>query len=146
MNAFNLIKTQNIESIKLGLEVIKTLNKEKDFKKHFKTSFQAYFDIFNEFVLQYTENKPFEYKMVVKSLLANHMQIKNIDNISFIIGTNPILIEYFDLTKLEGQHILYLLLLHPHLVNRLQVHRLIPNEINFLTKRHPELKEYFNNK
>ena len=35
MNVFRLFESENIESIKLGLEVIKTLNKEKEFEDNF---------------------------------------------------------------------------------------------------------------
>ena len=39
MNVFSLFESKDIESIKLGIEVIKTLNKEKEFEDNFEISF-----------------------------------------------------------------------------------------------------------
>ena len=39
MNIFTLFESKDIESIKLGIEVIKTLNKEKEFEDYFEIPF-----------------------------------------------------------------------------------------------------------
>lgn len=51
MNVFALFENQNIEDIKLGIRVVKTLGLEKEFEEKIKTSFIEYEDVFNNFAV-----------------------------------------------------------------------------------------------
>ena len=52
MNIFSLFESKDVESIKLGLEVIKTLNKQKEFEDYFEIPFHNLtktFQFFSEY-------------------------------------------------------------------------------------------------
>ena len=51
MNIFTLFESKDIESVKLGIEVIKTLNKEKEFEDKMGISFERYENLFIGFIL-----------------------------------------------------------------------------------------------
>ena len=48
MNIFTLFDSNDINSIKLGIQVVKTLTCEKEFKKYFDVSFFNYEYLFND--------------------------------------------------------------------------------------------------
>ena len=62
MNVFTLFETEDVESIKLAIQVVKTLNKEKEFKTYFNVSIGSYEKVFDNYV-KHTYNQPFNYFM-----------------------------------------------------------------------------------
>lgn len=57
MNPFRLFETKNIEDIKLGLQVVKTLGLQREFREYFKKSranitFEDYSENFDRFYIK----------------------------------------------------------------------------------------------
>ena len=55
MNIFSLFETKDVESVKLGIEVIKTLNKQKEFEDYFEIPFHNLtktFQFFDEYEIK----------------------------------------------------------------------------------------------
>lgn len=78
MNVFDLFGTQDIESVKLGIQVVKTLGYEKEFKRCFKVSINNFEKVFSGFV-KHTYNKPFNYFMSIsyRAFLSNYGESRN---------------------------------------------------------------------
>lgn len=71
MNIFKLFDSNDINSIKLGVQVIKTLGLQNEFEKYFKNSFEEYLFILTDFKLN--ENN-------VRWLLQEQPQLKSYFN------------------------------------------------------------------
>ena len=142
MNIFSLFESKDIESVKLGIEVIKTLNKEKEFEDKMGISFEKYEDIFNNILL--VVNKKDETKAFVDVLFYRKFDLSKISKfwIEIVIMNYPELINYFDLTKLESSEIYGILLRQPHLINNLDLTKLNNLEITSLLCFQPHLKHY----
>lgn len=52
MNVFTLFESDNIDSIKLGIQVVKTLGCEKEFEEKLKVPFKEYKYNFNRYVIK----------------------------------------------------------------------------------------------
>lgn len=139
MNPLRLFETENVESIKLGIQVVKTLNKENEFKIHFKRGFDDYCDIFENVFLIVVENNTAPY--VIDSLLRNNMDLTKItaNNTSVLIKYYPQFIDRIDLTELENHHIRWLLKYRPEFIDRLDISKMNGDDISWLLQSQPQL-------
>lgn len=142
MNPFSLFESKNIENIKLGLQVVKSLNLQKEFELYFKRPFIEYEDIFNNLILVISKDVNSAY--VLSVILDNNLDLlanKNI--IGIIIANYPEFIDYFDVYNLEHNITYQLLKIHPNLINKLNISKLDEHRIAYLIKQYPQLKPYF---
>lgn len=105
MNVFNLFKTNNVSSIKLGIQIIKTLGLEREFGESFNREFVDYQDVFNNVFLThrktpsyYNINIAWEYHNCFIRLYNSNMDLSSLSkwNIELMIIVTPQLKPYFD--------------------------------------------------
>lgn len=113
MNVLYLFETKNIEDIKLGLQLVKTLHLENEFTTYFKRSFIKYEDIFNNVVLLL--EKETEFKFYFDSIIDKNLKINKLYyyNIPALIDKFPFLINYFDLSKMSKEAVSFLVYKKP---------------------------------
>lgn len=109
MNAFRLFENDNVEDVKLGLNVIKSLGLQKEFEEKMGISFDNYEDIFNNLVLVLNQDKYMENS--VRGLLQIKLNLSNVNRyfIEEVLITHPQLISYFNVSKLNYSNIITIL-------------------------------------
>lgn len=167
MNPFSLFENKNIEDIKLGLKVIKSLSLEKEFEEHFEISYRKYNDVFNNIFLVINKSPKLEH--IGNWIIENNLNLSKLSGygICDLLRYHPQLLNRFDLTKLNefsialllekqpqlvdkfelksGVYISMLLQKRPELINNLDLTNLRETEIFGLLKKQPQLKPYFKN-
>lgn len=139
MNVFNLFETKNIENIKLGVQIIKTLGYQKDFEVFFKRSFIGYDDVFTNIVL--VMNEDVELIEETSIIVDNNFNISELSgfNITWIVSSQPQLINRFDLAKLDGDNISWILQSQPQLIDKFDLSKLGKGNISYLLQSQPQL-------
>lgn len=77
MNVFTLFESKDIESIKLGIQLVKTLGKEKEFENYFKKPLDKYEEVFNGLVLSIFNIS--DCSTILDDLLGNNLDISKLD-------------------------------------------------------------------
>lgn len=142
MNVFELFKRGDNESIKLAIEVVKTLNYSKEFSEYFKIDLWIYEDVFKSVYsdIDYDTSNYFAHRLFVwgfetTKLASNH--------ISWILKKYPQLINVFDLHKLDSWNILHLLKVQPQFIDKVKLDKMEEEDVELLLKHQPHLKPYF---
>ena len=117
MNIFSLFEMEDAESIKLGIQVIKTLNKETAFEKHFNIHFEKYCDVFENVFLLINIEADF-FGDIIYNLLVSNMDLSRLsnDNVSWVICYYPILMNRFDMSLFTSEQITRVINYQPQLV------------------------------
>ena len=145
MNIFSLFESKDVESIKLGLEVIRTLGLEKEFEDHFEITHQEYNNIFNGFIIPLMDIK---IECLITKIIKLNLRIDDLDSYDKvkILIFMPKLYKYFDLNKINADYIYLILLEKPELIKFLPYKKLTVQKIITLLKIRPELMKYFQHK
>ena len=139
MNVFTLFENNNVEDIKLGLQVIKCLGAEKEFKEKMEVTFGKYENLFNSIVLRGYKNVICEDWLDI--LEVNFDLTKLNDNtICYFIYTYPDLIDYFDFHRLDENLIIYIIKTQPQLFGRFDINKLSKTKLSLLFNIYPDLK------
>lgn len=144
MNVFSLFETKNIEDIKLGIQVVKSLNKQKEFETKMGIAFEKYEDVFNNVILVVKQD--YQNKNFCKHILNNKLDLSktHIVWIAWVLSYYPEFVNYFNLYNLKDNDVFRLLLEHPQLLHNLDLSRLTDCAISNLVYCHPKLASYFN--
>lgn len=120
MNIFNLFNSNDTNSIKLGIEVVKTLGYQYRFELCFDVGFEEYERVFNEIIIPLSKQPYTEY--LIRNLLNNNLDLSTlkINDVILILINIPEQIEYLDISNISDTF--------------------LKNE---LLKIHPQLKPYF---
>ena len=142
MNVFNLFESKNIENIKLGLEVVKTLDCQKEFGNYFKSSFEEYEKKYNIF-LDISESDYME--KISHILSSNGLNFKELykSDIAWILQRFPQFVDILDIHKLDGFYTANIVHSQPELINKLNIMKCSDKDIYYVLTRHPQLKPYF---
>lgn len=145
MNVFNLFETRDVESIKLGIQLVKTLDCHKPFEEYFKITLNEYEQVFN--TLFWTEYQRHGWESYLTDrLYHNNMNfgVLSGDEIFRTLLDYPQFVDIFDLTKLGVTGISCLLEHQPQLIDYLDVSKLDDNQIYRPLNKHPQLIDKLN--
>lgn len=146
MNPFDLFETRSVENIKLGLQVIKSLNLQKEFKTKMKISFEEYEDVFNTIVLVLSKTDGYAIRHVMGKLFSFNLDLSKLDSsmCGFIIKKIPETYKYFNLYSLNSYEIILILERQPQLIDKFNLSLLEEDDIRGLLQIQPQLEKYFN--
>lgn len=144
MNPFNLFENKNVENIKLGLQVVKSLGLQKEFENYFNRSFEDYQTAFNNVFLIII--KDIELKYIYERFVDEDMLLSSIKGYSLakIFKRQPQTMNYFNFSLFKAADISSILQLNPHLIDKFDFTNMEKYEINHIKICNPKLASYFN--
>lgn len=151
MNIFNLFESKNMDNIKLGIQVVKTLGLEKEFEGYFGLTLNKYEEVFVNIIPLILNNWCFYISSsddnisVVDEVFMYNFDVNKLDSQSVIsiLIHNPELVGYFDLKKLNMSYAMPLLDVHPQFISYLDFNNLDKKIYNILITYIKNAKEYF---
>lgn len=144
MNPFKLFENKNINDIKLGLKVIKSLGLQSEFKNYFKVCFYDYECIFLDVVLVISKNRAIEY--IIPRILELKCDLKQLGGVDvvYILFDYPEFVNLVDVEKISPYDSCLVLKQRPELADFFDFNKFNYSDAYWLLQRQPQLKSYFN--
>lgn len=139
----DMIKSKQLDSIALALQITKANKADKQFEDYFKISLKEYTEIFNKIIIPMSTKEHLVY--VLQYLLENNLDLNKLQSgqIGNIIEELPKLYKYFDLSKLQGLSIAHIIAEQPQLLRLFDLSKLIGYDIAQILRYQPQLVNKF---
>lgn len=139
MNLVDMIKSSDLDQTSLALQIATANKADKQFEDYFKISLKEYTRVFNKVVLPISKNSNLEETLEV--LIEQNLDLTKIDgeHICYILREYPKLFKELDINKIDDtKDIIYLLLRQPQFIGNFDLTKLDGEDICHLIIEYPK--------